>query len=115
MEIFVYGANTQGRHGKGAAKYALEHHGAVYGKVGLQGNSYGIITKELRPNYPAITVADLAINVAKLIKACKDNPEHTFRCTPFGTGLAGFSHETMKSIMSLFIIPPNLILPEEWN
>jgi hypothetical protein len=31
-EIFVFGSNLAGRHGKGAALYARKHHGAVYGK-----------------------------------------------------------------------------------
>jgi hypothetical protein len=43
--IFVYGANTEGRHGMGAAKVAREKFGAIYGKTGLQGQSYGIIIK----------------------------------------------------------------------
>ena len=45
--IFVFGSNKAGRHGKGAAKYALENHGAIYGQgEGLQGNSYAIPTKD---------------------------------------------------------------------
>ena len=36
--IFVFGSNLAGRHGAGAAKIALEKHGAIYGQgVGLQG------------------------------------------------------------------------------
>lgn len=46
-EIFVFGSNLAGRHGAGAAKLALERFGAVYGQgVGLQGQSYGIPTKD---------------------------------------------------------------------
>jgi hypothetical protein len=29
-QIFCFGSNLAGRHGKGAAKYALKHFGAVY-------------------------------------------------------------------------------------
>lgn len=37
-EIFVFGSNMAGRHGKGAALYARLNHGAVYGQgIGLQG------------------------------------------------------------------------------
>ena len=46
--VFVYGANTEGRHGLGAAKTAKDKFGAVYGKVGFQGRSYGIVTKCLK-------------------------------------------------------------------
>ena len=48
MHIFVFGSNTEGRHGAGAALYARQHHGAIYGQArGLQGNSYAIVTKDL--------------------------------------------------------------------
>ena len=30
-EIFVFGSNEAGRHGKGAAKFAMQKFGAVYG------------------------------------------------------------------------------------
>lgn len=47
-QIFVFGSNTQGRHGKGAALTAKEKFGAVYGQAsGLQGKSYAIVTKDL--------------------------------------------------------------------
>lgn len=113
--IFVYGANTQGRHGRGAALEAVQKHGAIYGRVGLCGNSYGVITKELRPDYPNIDIRDLDKEIHLLIECAIDHPEHTFICTPFGTGLAGFSHNTMKLLVSSYTIPDNLILPEEWR
>lgn len=47
-DIFVFGSNPQGRHGKGAASYAVKKFGAIYGQGrGLQGNSYGLITKHI--------------------------------------------------------------------
>lgn len=50
-QIFVFGSNPEGRHGKGAAKIALNY-GAKYGQGrGLQGNAYGLVTKNLRPGY----------------------------------------------------------------
>ena len=45
--IFVFGSNLSGRHGRGAALRAREHHGAVSGKgVGRHGRSYAIPTKD---------------------------------------------------------------------
>ena len=39
--IFVFGSNTEGRHGAGSAKVALECFGAEYGNPsGLQGESH---------------------------------------------------------------------------
>ena len=44
-EIFVFGSNESGRHGKGAAKQALTW-GAKWGQAaGLQGRTYGIPSK----------------------------------------------------------------------
>ncbi|MBI3408193.1 MAG: hypothetical protein HY040_07540 [Planctomycetes bacterium] len=46
-QVFVFGSNLAGRHGKGAAQYALQHRSAIYGRgTGLQGNSYAIPTKD---------------------------------------------------------------------
>lgn len=51
IEIFVFGSNLAGRHGKGAALYARQHYGAIYGQgVGRQGNSYAIPTKDGKLN-----------------------------------------------------------------
>ena len=44
-QIFVYGSNSAGKHGLGAAKQALKF-GAQYGKVGLVNNTYGLNTKD---------------------------------------------------------------------
>jgi hypothetical protein len=46
--VFVFGSNLAGRHGKGAALWARQHRGAIYGQgIGLQGNSYAIPSKIL--------------------------------------------------------------------
>lgn len=43
-EVFVFGSNEAGRHGKGAAKQAMEF-GAKYGQAfGPQGNTFAIPT-----------------------------------------------------------------------
>ena len=48
-EVFVFGSNAEGRHGKGAAKTAMSF-GAVYGQArGIMGQAYAIITKNLTP------------------------------------------------------------------
>lgn len=47
-QIFVFGSNTQGRHGAGTAKLCLNKYGAIYGQAsGLQGKSYGLVTTNL--------------------------------------------------------------------
>lgn len=115
FEIFVFGANTEGRHGMGAARYARVYYGAEYGKVHLTGKAYGVITKELRPNYPRITLEDIELEIVLLIQCAWDHPYCIFKCTPFGTGLAGFTHEQMKKLFVGKDIPRNLVLPDEWK
>ncbi len=68
-EIFVFGSNREGRHGAGAAKYAVEHHGAVIGQPhGLQGASYAIVTKELRGGKAPVTLDEIELNVGRFIR-----------------------------------------------
>jgi hypothetical protein len=111
MDIFVFGSNREGRHGKGAALYAREKQGAIYGQAeGLQGKSYGIVTKELRPSFPPVTIEEVAEGVEKLLTFAKTHPEHTFIVSAIGCGLAGF---TPAQIGPLFKnTPDNVHLPE---
>jgi len=91
MSIFVFGSNREGRHGAGAAKAALKFHGAVYGQAeGRQGNSYAIVTKELRKDQPPVTLEEVQRGVWVFLKYAADHPEVIFQVTPIGTGLAGF-------------------------
>lgn len=110
-EIFVFGSNLEGRHGKGAAREALMEHGAVWGQAeGKQGNSYAIPTK--RTPYKGMTLEDIAKGIKKFLRYAKLHPELTFRVTAIGTGLAGWE---MKDIAPLFKkAPSNCILPDEW-
>ena len=46
-EIFVFGSNLAGAHGGGAARFAYERFGAVWGEgVGLHGQTYAIPTMQ---------------------------------------------------------------------
>ena len=110
--IFVFGSSLSGRHGRGTALSAREHHGAVSGKgVGLQGTSYAIPTKDhaLR----AIPLDQIAHYVRRFIEFAKEHSELTFEVTRVGCGLAGYSD---KQMAPLFMgAPKNCHLPEEWK
>lgn len=110
--IFVFGSNLAGRHGKGAALDALRHHGAKYGQgQGLQGNSYAIPTKDdtLRP----LTLAKIEGHVGKFIQFAYEHTEMTFNLTRIGCGLAGYKDEKIGPMFST--APKNVILPKEWE
>lgn len=92
--IFVFGSNRQGRHGKGAALTARLHHGAIYGQAhGLQGNSYAIVSKELRTGYPSVTFSELTRNIIEFREFAASHPTLHFNITRVGCGLAGFNWE----------------------
>lgn len=114
-EIFVFGSNTQGRHGAGAAKLALNKFGAIYGQAeGLQGQSYGFITKNLTGGEPTINKAFLQSQALKLIECAKNNPTKTFLLTAVGCGLAGFPPRYMAQFFSTNL-PSNIVLPVEFR
>lgn len=90
MNIFVFGSNEAGRHGKGAALEARRNHGAVYGQgEGIQGRSYAIPTKDAHlRTLPLDVIAAYVKRFKGFANAC---PEMTFHVTPIGCGLAGYS------------------------
>ena len=79
-QIFVFGSNTQGRHGKGAALFAKQYCGAIYGQSkGLQGNSYGLCTKDLTKNiHPSISKNDIIDQIIDLYKFVEKTPQKDF-------------------------------------
>jgi hypothetical protein len=111
-QVFVYGSNSAGVHGAGAARQALKF-GAKYGKVGFVGQSYGLNTKDKGINtLPLSTIKD---NIEALLDIVKQYPEKEWLLTKIGCGLAGYS---IPEIASLFIdflpLPKNLIVPQEF-
>lgn len=112
-EIFVFGSNRQGRHGKGAALTARNEYGAVYGQPrGHQGNSYAIVTKELRNDFPVVTLVEIQHEVNQFLDFAKQHPNWLFRVTPVGCGLAGFDPQR---IAPLFVNhTKNVQLPQEF-
>jgi hypothetical protein len=112
--VFVFGSNRAGFHSLGAALHARKYCGAIYGQAeGRQGNSYAIITKELRRNYPPVTLEEVKQGVERFLDYAVDNQDVTFIVTPIGTGLAGFSHSQIAPLFEG--APLNCALPEVWN
>ena len=111
-EIFVFGSNLAGRHGKGAALAAMQQHGAVYGQgEGLQGRSYAVPTKDAKLR--TLPLDEIRKYVYIFRAFAFEHPELTFRLTPIGCGLAGY---TPAQIAPMFRdAPANVILPEEFR
>ena len=110
-EVFVFGSNLAGRHGKGAALHALKRHGAVYGIAeGMRGASYAIPTKDehLRP----LPLERIAHFVERFKGHARIFDKLTFRLTPIGCGLAGYKPEQIGPMFA--DAPPNVIIPHEF-
>jgi len=108
--IFVFGSNREGRHGKGAALSAVHEHGAVYGQAeGLQGDSYAIVTKELRRNKPPVTLPEIKTGVERFLQFAESKPNWRFDVTPIGCGLAGFQPSEIAPMFAG--APENVRLP----
>jgi len=114
-KVFVFGSNREGRHGAGAALEAKRNHGAIYGQpIGRQGNSYAIVTKELRSSHPPVTLNEIDDGVYKFIMHAVTHPMDTFYVTKIGCGLAGFKEDQIKDIFVRYAIPTNIQLPPGW-
>lgn len=111
-EIFVFGSNLAGRHGKGAALHARQHHGAVYGiGFGLTGSAFAIPTKDR--DIKTLPLSDIARYVSRFLRFAADRPDLTFRVTPIGCGLAGY---VPTDIAPMFRdAPANVALPDEFR
>lgn len=119
--IFVFGANTEGRHGAGAAKVALEKFGAVYGQVGYRGRSYGIVTKDLNAAvHPSISRKEIIEQIKELYKEAQSVHFNTkdFYIAYSGTGF-NLNHYTPQDMADMFRnsgpIPSNIIFEEDFN
>jgi hypothetical protein len=113
-EIFVFGSNMQGIHGKGAAKAALENWGAKMGQgFGLQGNSYAIPTKETP--YKPMGLLEINTYVAEFILHTQNHPDNHYLVTPIGTGLAGHSACDIAPMFWLVAHASNVKLPAEFE
>jgi hypothetical protein len=119
-EVFVFGSNTEGRHGRGAAEIAVNKFGAKYGQAeGLQGQSYGIITKDLAKGKRSIPRSQLTDSFEKLYKFAAENPGLKFYVTKLGTDLAGYTvSEIQDNLIAAQLgvnIPDNIIFPKEFE
>lgn len=88
-QVFVFGSNTAGRHGKGAALVAKRKYGAKYGVgQGHTGNAYAVPTKDA--SLRVLPLKTIRRNVKLFRQYAKENPELTFLVTRLGCGLAGY-------------------------
>ena len=114
-QVFVFGSNTQGRHGKGAALQAVKF-GAEYGNPrGRQGRSYAIVTKDLakpKDQQRSVSLNEIKAQIGVFLDHAIAHPEHEFLVTQFGCDLAGYSEQEIGSLWVGKAIPTNVRLPQ---
>lgn len=127
--IFVFGSNPEGRHGAGAAKAALKF-GAKYGiGRGLQGQTYALVTKNLREGfveklsdgttktyhkagYRSISKEDLIVNIKEFYDCAEQNKHLKFFVAykADSKNLNGYSSKEMFEMLTTYKIPDNVYL-----
>ena len=121
--IFVFGSNTEGRHGAGAAKVAREKFGAIYGQgQGLQGNAYALPTKDLRVKenrgLRSISKEDIVESIKKLYETARQHPFKMFKIAYRNTHSISLNGYTGLEMIDMFLeagpIPDNIIFSQEW-
>lgn len=118
-QVFVFGSNTQGKHGKGAALTAKNKFGAIYGQAeGPQGQSYAIITKDLTKNtHPSRTPEQIKEQIHNLYEYARENPDKEFLVaySGKGTNLNAYSNQEMADMFSSEPIPNNIVFEQKFN
>lgn len=101
-DVFVFGSNSAGLHGGGAARIAHERFGAVWGEGhGHHGQSYAIDTMS--------GLDGLAAEARAFAAYAAEHPELRFLLTAVGCGIAGYTPEQVAPLFAG--IPQNVTVP----
>lgn len=114
-EVFVFGSNLSGIHGRGAAKTAYTFFGAKWKQAsGLQGKSYAIPTKNKEITAP-LTIEEIKPFVDEFVSFAKSNPQLTFLVTKVGCGLAEYRPIQIAPLFKKCINLSNVVLPDSFS
>ncbi|WP_169582389.1 MULTISPECIES: hypothetical protein [Microbacterium] len=101
-EVFVFGSNAAGAHAGGAARFALDRFGAVWGQSeGLQGQAYAIDTMS--------GLAVLEEQAGRFVEFARSRPDLRFLVTEVGCGIAGYRPDQVAVFFAG--APDNVVLP----
>jgi hypothetical protein len=111
-EVFVFGSNEAGRHGKGAALQAMKF-GAKYGQgYGATPQTYAIPTKD--DKLKTLPVHKIRVFVLAFTMYAMMYSKSKFLVTPIGCGLAGYKPEDIAPLFQEASELPNVYLPESF-
>lgn len=107
-EIFVFGSNIKGRHDGGAARYALDHFGAIYSQAeGPQGHSYAIPTV-------GVDIEEIYKAVQRFIEYARKRSDLIYLVTPIGCGNGGYAPYNIAPMFRDAIRMKNIKFPQEF-
>lgn len=112
--IFVFGSNESGIHMSGAAKFAKEKCGAIYGQgYGFMVESFAIPTKDwdIR-TLPLEKIEHYVEGFIRFTRRAHDNWK--YYVTKIGCGLAGLTPEQIAPMFSSVRDQANIWLPQEF-
>jgi hypothetical protein len=118
-EIFVFGSNEgsskggQPTHGKGNAKVAKDKFGAIQGQPrGLQGQSYGIVTKKFWDKLKSSSPEEIKREIQNLYEFATNNPDKVLKVAYMGgpevVGNSGYTNAELAAMFAAFPIPSNV-------
>jgi hypothetical protein len=110
-QIFVFGSNLEGRHGKGAAKDAMKW-GAKYRKgEGPSGQTYALPTKGY--DMEILALEDIGIYVKQFLIYAAQHPDLQFLVTRIGCGLANYKDSDIAPFFKDH--SSNVVLPKQFS
>jgi len=115
-KVKVFGSNSLGKHGGGAARDAYQNHGARYGQgFGRQGNSFAIPTCDKPTGEPFCEISEdtLRYYIYCFILYAKMNPQDEFIVTQIGCGLAGWDAAVVAPMFKES--PDNCLFDSAWE
>jgi len=110
--VFVFGSNTAGVHGAGAAKFAYEKKGAQWGKsYGHYGDSFAIPTKDR--DIQTLPLEIIEYFVHGFLAYAYTHPKLYFQVTRIGCGLANYKDSDIAPMFEG--APDNCMFDEHWE
>jgi hypothetical protein len=112
-EVFVFGSNLSGIHGKGAAKTAKKW-GAKNGEgEGLFGKTYALPTVKEKIR-GTLSLSKIAHHIEVFGECVRANPDKVFLVTEVGCGLAGLKVEDVAPLFKGLAKEPNIVFPQSF-
>lgn len=111
-EVFVFGSNMAGRHGKGAALDAIKW-GASYGVgFGMSGRTFAIPTKDKK--LQTLPLAEIASFIDLFIRFAEETPNKKFLVTKIACGYAGYNPKHIAPFFKPAASLSHVFLPVEF-